>query len=665
MASTAALHSSQSTCDNAADGTAGVAVSSVGSTQDGNAQNAAWARAQEALKKVNPAAAGSSMPPAAVQAAAVQYYPWMAQYNYGMPSLPPRFASAPFSPHGYYPYSPVPFFGTPTQSSAPRYVSSARPVRPTSPQMVKTSTHMMQESPRPSGLVQPSGIGSGAQRFVRPSGQQPIRFSIGRANPSFSASASALPKNNASPPPRPNIPDSVRRYIERAYLAVETKEERDKLEEYLRQKLNPLLTSGAAKNVDWDKEPLPSDVNFEVKTEWTPASQLRRVMAPGSGAANWKPASRERNNTKHRKQTPSRSPCRKEKKRRAPSPTILLYSSSEHSSDEQEVRMSKIQRKETVNAQQKKGKKKNKKQKGSDKSRWVADERSNARREERARRFARDDAAQRRARQIKQRGLEVVRDIAPAPDEVVIGTCTDIEKSFFRLTSAPDPSTVRPLQILEKALKQVQRRYATNQDYVYANDQLKSIRQDLMIQCIRTEFTVSVYETNARIAIERGDREEYNQCQSQLKLLYTEVPNCANRYEFTAYRLLYYISVANTIDQTTLLSELDERARQDECVAFALRVREAWALGNYVRLFRLYSKAPRMTSYVMDLFMEKERKAALNVCLKSYRPSIAVSALSAILGLNEQKVIEWLATFGISVSAGGAIDCRQYCNAVG
>lgn len=35
-------------------------------------------------------------------------------------------------------------------------------------------------------------------------------------------------------------------------MAVDKKEDRDKLEEYFRQKLNPLLMSGAYKAVDWD-----------------------------------------------------------------------------------------------------------------------------------------------------------------------------------------------------------------------------------------------------------------------------------------------------------------------------------------------------------------------------------------------------------------------------
>jgi hypothetical protein len=142
---------------------------------------------------------------------------------------------------------------------------------------------------------------------------------------------------------------------------------------------------------------------------------------------------------------------------------------------------------------------------------------------------------------------------------------------------APDPAQVRPPKILQVALEVVKHQYATVGDYRYANDQLKSIRQDLMvfspffshsessgiisysrvsvtvstrlfqIQCVRSDFTVAVYETHARIALEKRDREEFNQCQSQLKLLYAEIPNCDNRNEFTAYRLLYYIYMENTL----------------------------------------------------------------------------------------------------------------------
>jgi SAC3 family protein LENG8/THP3 len=72
---------------------------------------------------------------------------------------------------------------------------------------------------------------------------------------------------------------------------------------------------------------------------------------------------------------------------------------------------------------------------------------------------------------------------------IVVGTCQKVEKDYLRLTSAPAPNTVRPLPVLKQALKLVQEKWEKNKGtpecYVYMCSQLKSLRQDLVVQHIR------------------------------------------------------------------------------------------------------------------------------------------------------------------------------------
>ncbi|XP_050119821.1 SAC3 family protein A-like isoform X1 [Malus sylvestris] len=241
----------------------------------------------------------------------------------------------------------------------------------------------------------------------------------------------------------------------------------------------------------------------------------------------------------------------------------------------------------------------------------------------------------------------------------VKGTCQEIEKCYLRLTSAPDPATVRPEDVLEKALLMVQN---SQKNYLYKCDQLKSIRQDLTVQRIRNHLTVKVYETHARLAVEVGDLPEYNQCASQLKSLYAEgIEGCY--MEFSAYNLLCVILHSNNNrDLVSSMASLSAEAKRDEAVKHALAVRSAVTSGNYVMFFRLYKTAPNLSTCLMDLYVEKMRYKAVSCICRSYRPTIPVPYVAQILGFttstptNEEseekdsegldECIEWLKVHG-------------------
>lgn len=71
-------------------------------------------------------------------------------------------------------------------------------------------------------------------------------------------------------------------------------------------------------------------------------------------------------------------------------------------------------------------------------------------------------------------------------------------------------------------------------------------------------------------------------------------------------------------DLTTALASLSPECRKDECIKHALEVRIAWSLNNYHRFFKLYEKAPKMSGYLMDWFIDRVRKSALKLIIKAY-----------------------------------------------
>lgn len=231
----------------------------------------------------------------------------------------------------------------------------------------------------------------------------------------------------------------------------------------------------------------------------------------------------------------------------------------------------------------------------------------------------------------------------------VKGTCQSLEKSYFRLTSAPDPLTVRPQPTLELALQRLQERVESGKEnYFYAQDQLKAIRQDCTVQHVRNAFTVQVYETHGRLALRHGELADYNQCQTQLINLYREGLE-GEEGEFLAYRVLYQ-TFQGAAGGGEMLKTLRRSGafRSDSRVRHALAVRRAVVSGDYVSFFSLHGSASELIRSLMDVYLEKMRFEGLECICLAYLPSLPLDRAAKALGFGGdlEGCKQWLEAHG-------------------
>lgn len=101
--------------------------------------------------------------------------------------------------------------------------------------------------------------------------------------------------------------------------------------------------------------------------------------------------------------------------------------------------------------------------------------------------------------------------------------------------------------------------------------------------------------------------------------------------------MIFWIS-----DLTTILAALTPEDKVDECIQHALKIRSAWWLGNFHAFFKLYRKAPRMSAFLMDWFVTRERKMALKFMIKSYVFNFHLSIIIIIFTIFSEYVLKFV-----------------------
>ena len=162
------------------------------------------------------------------------------------------------------------------------------------------------------------------------------------------------------------------------------------------------------------------------------------------------------------------------------------------------------------------------------------------------------------------------------------------------------------------------------------------IRQDVTVQHLRNGFVLEVYETHARMLLEHGDLNEFNQCQTAIgdltnnhnsgrKAVLEQSPAAAD--EFRAYRVLYDVVQNSSIDLVVHAIEESNRRRRGRtdadagpALGHAWKVATAILRDDYLSFFELYESAPHMSAYLMDYLVRRVRTVAYSRMIASYRP---------------------------------------------
>jgi hypothetical protein len=264
----------------------------------------------------------------------------------------------------------------------------------------------------------------------------------------------------------------------------------------------------------------------------------------------------------------------------------------------------------------------------------------------------------------------------------IVGTCQQIEKAYFRLQGDANPAWVRPEEVLSKSLEYVREEWRNGTEWLYCDEQFRSIRQDLFVQGIESDFCVNAYAIGARVALEANDLGQFNQCQTQLKNFFQKGLGKNVSKEFWCYRLLYASHLQQKIEEFDCMADQICRIhRLDPMVQKCCQLREALQLGNFCKYFVLCDELsnasdvrhaqPKVAgeaiapyyhmAFLLELFLPHVRLRALTLLTKAYgmRLSIEVVASKIHFGRDLDGCREFLTKSKAVLDAGGRLDCRK------
>uniref|UniRef100_A0A3B0NF52 SAC3/GNAP family-related protein, putative n=1 Tax=Theileria annulata TaxID=5874 RepID=A0A3B0NF52_THEAN len=224
-----------------------------------------------------------------------------------------------------------------------------------------------------------------------------------------------------------------------------------------------------------------------------------------------------------------------------------------------------------------------------------------------------------RSQRFKSKNAIPVYNFNLVKSKTIVGLSQELEKPYLRLTSEPNPLIVRPEPVLTKSFKYVFDKFLKNKNYVYIQEQFRSIRQDIQVQHLRTPFVIKVYTTNARLALLHNDLDQFNQCQTQLKHLLLSFNDCQLiQFEFELYYILYLSLQNMNMDLLRYFKEnyVDDAGKANSKVENQFKTTFYFKFANLVRLsisdenFIQYFKLANTKNIDYDYYLDRIYKEA-------------------------------------------------------
>eukprot|EP00002_Diphylleia_rotans_P012531 TRINITY_DN2451_c0_g1_i5.p1 TRINITY_DN2451_c0_g1~~TRINITY_DN2451_c0_g1_i5.p1 ORF type:complete len:214 (+),score=32.10 TRINITY_DN2451_c0_g1_i5:57-698(+) len=193
---------------------------------------------------------------------------------------------------------------------------------------------------------------------------------------------------------------------------------------------------------------------------------------------------------------------------------------------------------------------------------------------------------------------------------VIVGTNKALWKSYTRLTESPKAEEIRPRSILQHAFEELSKCIG-EKTYAWISDQLRSMRQDLMVQGIRDDLTVRVYELHLELALQNNDLHSFHTCHAQLEDIYSVGLKGRLFHDVFCMSLIKKSIGGHQFLFRKHIKRFEMSIRENPLVISTATMLDLFSQKAWSKAFHMALKLPESWSSFLGPFLDQQRKLAI------------------------------------------------------